>query len=158
MLYFICPFQSFIVILVGYHHQYNYSPLQEWGFELPDESISNNATVRYTDFLLAVASGRVEGEKVPGKIATPFERTKVAAYILGAMAPCMRLYSSISNEIQALLGPDDSSHIYRKWIDSYSSQNFEVRHIIICITSRFGSICFEVAGDIYIISTQWSSF
>ncbi|KAG6658864.1 hypothetical protein CIPAW_04G190900 [Carya illinoinensis] len=41
------------------------------------------------------------------------------------MAPCMRLYSSISREIQALLVPDDRSHIYKKWIDSYSSQNFE---------------------------------
>ncbi|KAG2713736.1 hypothetical protein I3760_04G189300 [Carya illinoinensis] len=99
--------------------------VREWGFELPDESSSNNATVKYTDFLMAAASGRVEGEKVPGKIATPFERTKVAAYILGAMAPCMRLYSSISREIQALLVPDDRSHIYKKWIDSYSSQNFE---------------------------------
>ncbi|XP_062148913.1 bifunctional TH2 protein, mitochondrial-like [Alnus glutinosa] len=99
--------------------------VREWGFEPPDESISDNARVKYIEFLLAAASGRVEGETVPDKIATPFERTKVAAYTLGAMAPCMRLYSFISREIQALLHPDDSGHIYKKWIESYSSQTFE---------------------------------
>ncbi|XP_030934129.1 bifunctional TH2 protein, mitochondrial-like [Quercus lobata] len=99
--------------------------VQEWGFELPDESIPISATVKYTDFLLAAASGRIEGEKVPGKIATPFERTKIAAYTLAALGPCMRLYAYISSEIQALLKPDDSNHLYKKWIDSYSSQNFE---------------------------------
>ncbi|XP_041005515.1 bifunctional TH2 protein, mitochondrial-like isoform X1 [Juglans microcarpa x Juglans regia] len=99
--------------------------VREWGFELPDEKVSSDATVKYTDFLLAAASGRVQGENVPGKIATPFERTKVAAYILGAIAPCMRLYSSISREIQAVLVPADNSHIYKKWLDSYSSKTYE---------------------------------
>lgn len=122
--------------------------MQEWGFELTDESISNNATVKYTEFLLAAASGRVEGEKVPGKIATPFERTKVAAYILGAMAPCMRLYYSISREIQALLAPDDRSHIYKKWIDSYSSQNFEVCYCF----AFFVRYVLNLLGEIYVIS------
>ncbi|OMO98144.1 Thiaminase-2/PQQ biosynthesis protein C [Corchorus capsularis] len=84
-----------------------------------------NATVKYIDFLLATASGRIEGEKVPGKIATPFEKTKVAAYTLCAIAPCMTLFSFINKEIQALLDPNDSSHIYKKWIDDYCSQNFE---------------------------------
>ena len=82
------------------------------------------------DFLLATASGRIEGEKVPGKIATPFEKTKIAAYTLGAVAPCMRLFAFINKEIQALLDPNDSSHIYKKWIDHYCSQNFEVHQII----------------------------
>ncbi|XVF81069.1 hypothetical protein PTKIN_Ptkin15bG0126800 [Pterospermum kingtungense] len=98
---------------------------QEWGFELSEESRVTNATVKYTDFLLATASGRIEGEKVPGKIATPFEKTKIAAYTLGAIAPCMRLFAFINKEIQALLDPNDSCHIYKKWIDHYCSQNFE---------------------------------
>lgn len=103
------------------------SLVREWGFELPEESSTMaNATVKYTDFLLATASGRIEGEKVPGKIATPFEKTKVAAYTLGAIAPCMRLFAFINKEIQALLDPNDSSHIYKKWIDHYCSQHFEV--------------------------------
>ncbi|XVE77993.1 hypothetical protein DITRI_Ditri13aG0108400 [Diplodiscus trichospermus] len=101
------------------------SLVREWGFELPKESTLTNATVKYSDFLLATASGRIEGEKVPGKIATPFERTKIAAYTLGAIAPCMRLFAFINKEIQALLDPNDSSHIYKKWIDYYCTQNFE---------------------------------
>jgi len=132
MLNFIRPLQCFLLnYSFGYQLQYDIYKItmQEWGYE----SISDNARVKYIEFLLAAASGRVEGETVPDKIATPFERTKVAAYTLGAMAPCMRLYSFISREIQALLHPDDSGHIYKKWIESYSSQTFEVRHIISCI-------------------------
>ncbi|KAF2307145.1 hypothetical protein GH714_025106 [Hevea brasiliensis] len=105
----------------------NYETIvHEWGFELPPESTSIVATANYADFLLATASGKVEGEKVPGKIATPFERIKLAAYTLGAMAPCIRLYASICKEIHHLLDPEDSSHIYRKWVDNYCSENFEV--------------------------------
>ena len=103
--------------------------MQEWGFELPKESIFYEATHKYTDFVLATASGKVEGEKFPGKIATPFEKTKLAAYTLGALAPCLRLYAFISKEIQALLGPLESDHIYKKWIESLCSQKFEV-----CVT------------------------
>ncbi|MBA0732797.1 hypothetical protein Gogos_016863 [Gossypium gossypioides] len=101
------------------------SLVREWGFELPEERSLTNATVKYTDFLSATASGRIEGERVPGKLATPFEKTKVAAYTLGAIAPCMRLFAFINKEIQALLDPNDSTHIYKKWIDHYCSENFE---------------------------------
>ncbi|KAK9282287.1 hypothetical protein L1049_005201 [Liquidambar formosana] len=100
------------------------SVVLEWGFELPKESAPDDATCKYTDFLLATASGKV-GEKYPGKIATPFEKTKVAAYTFGAMVPFIKLYGFISDKIQAVLDPDDSSHIYKKWIDSYSSKKFE---------------------------------
>lgn len=91
----------------------------------------NSATVKYTDFLLATASGKVEGVKGPGKLATPFEKTKLAAYTLGAMTPCMKLYAFIGNELQALLGSNKSSgHLYKKWVDNYSSEGFQVRTII----------------------------
>ncbi|KAJ0111985.1 hypothetical protein Patl1_01692 [Pistacia atlantica] len=101
------------------------SLLQEWGFELPEECITNNATLKYTDFLLATASGKVEGEKVLGKIETPFEKTKVAAYTIGAISPCLRLFAFITKEIQPLLDPNDSSHVYKKWVEYYCSENFE---------------------------------
>ena len=104
--------------------------MQEWGFELPSDSISDNATVKYTDFLLATAAGKVEGEKFRVKIATPFEKTKLAAYTLAAIGPCLRLYAFISKEILALEDPDQSNHIYKKWVDSLSSQKFEVCQII----------------------------
>ncbi|KAL5863765.1 hypothetical protein ACOSQ3_001279 [Xanthoceras sorbifolium] len=99
--------------------------VREWGFELPKESITNNAAVKYTDFLGATALGKVEGERAL-KIETPFEKIKIAAYILGAISPSMRLFAVITKEIQALLDPNDSSHIYKKWIDTYCSQDFEV--------------------------------
>lgn len=100
--------------------------MQEWGFELTEEGGMDVAAVKYTDFLLATASGKIEGEKVPGKIATPFEWTKVAAYTLAAMAPCLRLYTFICQEINGLLNPDDNTHVYKKWINHYSSPDFEV--------------------------------
>ncbi|PRQ41658.1 putative aminopyrimidine aminohydrolase [Rosa chinensis] len=98
--------------------------VQEWGLDAKDISISS-AAVKYTEFLLATASGKVEGVKGPGKLATPFERTKVAAYTLGAMTPCMRLYAFIGKEFKALLDPKDDTHPYKKWIDNYSSESFQ---------------------------------
>lgn len=104
----------------------NIWPIQEWGLDLAKGSSVNSATVKYTDFLLATASGKVEGVKAPGKLATPFEKTIVAAYTLGAMTPCMRLYSYLGKEFEALLDPIDGSHPYKKWIDNYSSDSYEV--------------------------------
>lgn len=102
--------------------------IQEWGSDLAKESSVNSATVKYTEFLLATASGKVEGVKGPGKLATPFEKTKVAAYTLGAMTPCMRLYAYLGKELEALLDLYEGSHPYRKWIENYSSEGFQVRH------------------------------
>lgn len=99
--------------------------IQEWGADLVKENIFNSATVKYTDFLLATSSGKIEGLKVPGKLATPFERTKIAAYTLGAMTPCMRLYAFIGKELQALLESGETNHPYKKWIQSYSSDGFQ---------------------------------
>ncbi|KAM1549725.1 hypothetical protein EV2_011003 [Malus domestica] len=99
--------------------------VKEWGLQGAKETPINSAAVKYTDFLLATASGKVEGVKGPGKLATPFERTKVAAYTLGAMTPCMRLYAFLGKEFKALLDPSKGSHLYLKWIDSYSSESFQ---------------------------------
>ncbi|XP_062084338.1 bifunctional TH2 protein, mitochondrial isoform X2 [Humulus lupulus] len=99
--------------------------VQEWASDLAKEDVVNSATVKYTDFLLATASGKVEGVKAPGKLATPFERTKVAAYTLGAMTPCMRLYAFLGKEFQELLKDNEDSHPYQKWIDNYSSESFQ---------------------------------
>lgn len=89
--------------------------------------------IKYTDFLLAAASGESVREKFPGKFATPFEKTKLAAYALAAMAPSMRIQSFLSKEIQAVLEPDENNHLYKKWIDSLASKKFEVCFIIINI-------------------------
>ncbi|XP_076901897.1 bifunctional TH2 protein, mitochondrial-like [Bidens hawaiensis] len=101
------------------------SIVQEWGFELPAGNISDRAMIKYTDFLLAAASGESVREKFPGKFATPFEKTKLSAYALAAMAPSMRIQSFLSKEIQAVLEPDENNHLYKKWIDSLASKKFE---------------------------------
>lgn len=107
-------------------HSEDYYFTQEWGFNPAEEIAPNSATVKYTEFLLATASGKVEGEKSLGKIATPFEKTKIAAYALGAMTPCMRLYAFLGKEIRELVSPGEVDHPYKKWIDTYSSDDFEV--------------------------------
>lgn len=86
--------------------------------------------IKYTDFLLATASGKAVGERFPGTLATPFEKTKLSAYALAAMAPSMRIQSFLSKEIQSVLEPDENIHLYKKWIDSLASQKFEVCLII----------------------------
>lgn len=103
--------------------------MQEWGLHGAKKAAINSAAAKYIDFLLATASGKVGGVKGPGKLATPFEKTKVAAYTLGAMTPCMRLYAFLGKEFKALLDPNEGSHPYKKWIDNYSSESFQVRHI-----------------------------
>ncbi|KAM3290009.1 bifunctional TH2 protein, mitochondrial isoform X2 [Capsicum chacoense] len=97
--------------------------LKEWGIDLAKECTLNPATAKYTDFLSATASGKVEGVKA-AKLATPFERTKLAAYTLGAMTPCMRLYAYIGKELQVFL-EGEKTHPYKKWIDSYASEDFQ---------------------------------
>ncbi|XP_009616741.1 bifunctional TH2 protein, mitochondrial-like isoform X1 [Nicotiana tomentosiformis] len=99
--------------------------VREWGFELPNNSTCDSATVRYTDFLLATAAGKVEGEKFTGKIVTPFEKTRLAAYALSVIAPCMRLYSFLSKEIKSVLVPEENNNIYERWIDCLCSESFE---------------------------------
>ncbi|GAV87994.1 TENA_THI-4 domain-containing protein/HAD domain-containing protein [Cephalotus follicularis] len=106
------------------------SLVPEWSFQLSQEeekeeeeygSTPTSATLKYTDFLMATASG-----KVGGNLLTPFERTKVSAYTLAAMAPCISLCAYISKEIQGFLGPHNgTNHIYKKWVDNYCSLEFE---------------------------------
>ncbi|CAI0448976.1 unnamed protein product [Linum tenue] len=97
----------------------------DWGIDPAKEVIATSATVKYTDFLLATASGKVEGVKGPGKLATPFERTKIAAYTIAAMTPCMRLYAFLGKELQTLVDLKDGSHPYKKWIENYSCGSFQ---------------------------------
>ncbi|CAL5208431.1 unnamed protein product [Lathyrus oleraceus] len=101
------------------------SLVKEWGLDLAKEHGISSATVKYTDFLLATASGKIEGLKSSGKLATPFEKTKIAAYTLGAMSPCMRLYAHLGEKIKKLPVSNESTHPYSKWIDNYSSDGFQ---------------------------------
>lgn len=97
--------------------------------DLAKEHSINSATVKYTDFLLATASGKIEGLKSSGKLATPFEKTKIAAYTLSAMSPCMRLYAFLGKKFKELLDSNETTHPFSKWIDNYSSDDFQVCHV-----------------------------
>ncbi|KAI3819032.1 hypothetical protein L1987_12854 [Smallanthus sonchifolius] len=98
---------------------------QEWGFDVSKETLPNSATIKYTDFLLATASGKIEGLKSPENIKTPFEKTKVAAYTICAMVPCMRLYAFIGKKLQSVVDINGNFHPYKKWIDNYSCETFQ---------------------------------
>ncbi|KAJ8639094.1 hypothetical protein MRB53_015788 [Persea americana] len=122
----ICELKKGVLEAMRMHDSFvQKSIMQEWGIDLAKETTPNSATVKYTGFLLATASGKVEGGKDPGKIATPFEKTKIAAYTLGAMTPCMRLYAFLGKKLQPCLDPVETSPLYRKWIDKYASESFE---------------------------------
>ncbi|KAH9308063.1 hypothetical protein KI387_035974, partial [Taxus chinensis] len=98
---------------------------EAYGVELAKECSPNVATVKYTDFLLATAAGKVEGGKGPSRSVTPFEKTKIAAYTVGAMTPCMRLYAFLGQEVFKIVKDEFSDHPYKQWIETYSSANFE---------------------------------
>ncbi|XP_023738488.1 bifunctional TH2 protein, mitochondrial isoform X1 [Lactuca sativa] len=110
---------------VLYELRHHASFVQEWGVDLSKETTPNAATTKYTNFLLATASGKVEGVKGPGELATPFEKTKVAAYTLSAMAPFMRLYVFLGNELKSFVDVDGDEHPYKKLIHKYSSESYQ---------------------------------
>lgn len=101
------------------------SVLEEWGIDSTKEIGPTPTTKRYTDFLLATAAGKVEGVKGAGKIVTPFEKTKIAAYTLGAIAPITRLYAFLGKELKKFINFDENGFLYKKWINNYSSENYE---------------------------------
>ncbi|ONK73663.1 uncharacterized protein A4U43_C04F33970 [Asparagus officinalis] len=105
------------------------SVMKEWGVDPNKEIAPNPATLKYTEFVLATAKGKVDGGKGPGQIATPFEKTKIAAYAISAMTPCMRLYAHLGKELQMFLPHDGGDHPYKKWIDYYSSKSFEAETV-----------------------------
>ncbi|GKA74630.1 bifunctional TH2 protein, mitochondrial-like protein isoform X1 [Tanacetum coccineum] len=98
---------------------------QEWGLDVSKETMPNSATLKYTDFLLATASGKIEGVNSLAILTTPFEKTKVSAYTIGAMVPCMRLYAFIGRKLESLVNIYGNHHPYKKWIDNYASEGFQ---------------------------------
>ncbi|XP_062195677.1 bifunctional TH2 protein, mitochondrial-like isoform X1 [Phragmites australis] len=98
--------------------------LSEWGVDPTKEIPPSPATTKYTDFLLATAAGKVDGAKGSDKMVTPFEKTKIAAYTVGAMTPCMKLYAYLGKELTVFLKQDEN-HPYKKWVNTYGSSDFE---------------------------------
>ena len=73
-----------------------------WDIDLHQEP--DAATSAYTDFVLAVAALEPVG------------------HIAAAMAPCMRLYAYLGQQLAAQTKPENP---YREWVMTYSSPEFE---------------------------------
>ncbi|MCO5591032.1 hypothetical protein L7F22_045008 [Adiantum nelumboides] len=101
--------------------QLHSSYAEAWGVDLSIASHPNEATVKYTEFLLATASSeeRKKGER------TSLDRQRLAAFTVGALTPCMRLYAFLGQEIKKSLGEDSPDTSYHQWIDTYSSKEFQ---------------------------------
>lgn len=95
--------------------------MQELGSNLPKQHTSCVGIIKYTDFLLDTISGKVELIQVTWK-------RMIAAHTLCAIIPCMRLYYHLLRKIKDTLDPSDTIHPFKKLIDHYSSQDFEVCH------------------------------
>jgi len=96
---------------------------REWGVDLAAVE-PGAATRRYTDFLLATAWGSNIGA------------------IAVAMAPCMRLYLFLGQQLAQKGIPD---HRYSDWIRTYSSQEFDhlaekLEKLVDCYASATASV------------------
>lgn len=77
---------------------------KRWSVDLAGV-VPGDATLAYTDFLLATASLESAGETC------------------AAMAPCMRLYSFLGHELER--GGVDTGNPYVEWVETYSDPEFE---------------------------------
>ncbi len=99
---------------LGLHRSY----AERWDISLEPEPLAS--TRAYTDFLLRVASLEPVG------------------HIAAAMAPCMRLYAWLGQQLAATLVPESP---YREWVETYSSPDLDA------LASRLESLLDGYAGD-----------
>lgn len=83
---------------LGLHRSY----AERWGADLAVDPAP--ATRAYTDFLLRVAA------------------LEPAGAICAAMAPCMRLYAWLGQQLAPVAAPDSP---YREWVDTYAAPEFD---------------------------------
>ncbi|XP_024018413.1 bifunctional TH2 protein, mitochondrial [Morus notabilis] len=121
--------------------------VQELGSNLPKQHTSCVTIIKYTDFLLDTISGKAELIQVTWK-------RMIAAHTLCAIIPCMRLYYHLLRKIKDILDPSDTIHPYKKLIDHYSSQDFEVlvtqtEDVLEKLSNRFTRDEIEVMERLY---------
>lgn len=103
---------------------------QAWGLDTSATKILPNvATTTYTDFLLETAAGRISGgvERDAGAFEGESKKaigknSRLAAFTIAAMTPCMRLYAFLGCQLQGY----SPGRGLKTWIDTYSSDNFKV--------------------------------
>ncbi|KAK8957855.1 hypothetical protein KSP39_PZI000577 [Platanthera zijinensis] len=107
-------------------YRLNNSIAQDLGIFPTQEVLTNPAIMKYTCFLSDISDGKINGEKVTDQIVTTSEMTRIAAYTVGAVAPCMRLYAFLSREFEPFLSLYGSDRpYYKNWMNIYSPLNFE---------------------------------
>eukprot|EP00250_Pteridium_aquilinum_P017722 c23753_g1_i1 orf=372-2159(-) len=97
------------------------SYVEAWGVEVSTDSKPTEATLKYKEFLLRIAAGK---ESTTAE-DTSLGRRKLAAFTIGAMTPCMRLYAFLGQEIAKHMDEKFSDSPYHKWVDTYSAESFE---------------------------------
>lgn len=107
-------------------YKLNNSIVQDLEIDPTKVVLTNPAIMKYTCFLSDISDGKMNGEKVTDQVVTTSEMTRIAAYTVGAVAPCMRLYTYLSREFEPFLNLSGSDHpYYTTWMNFYSPSNFE---------------------------------
>jgi len=98
------------------------------GIEM-DEVAGGEATLAYTEFLLATAALRGVAETC------------------AAMTPCMRLYAHLGSTLAARGGPADNP--YRRWIDTYADPGFGA------LVGRLEGLLDRYGGDVCTVRSAY---
>ncbi len=91
---------------------------ERWGVSLEPEPLPSTRT--YCDFLLRTAS------------------LEPAGHTAAAMAPCMRLYAFLGQQLALTLNPESP---YREWVETYSSRDLEA------LASRLDGLLDRFGGE-----------
>ncbi|RZC58400.1 hypothetical protein C5167_005707 [Papaver somniferum] len=103
--------------------QWHASFIQECDLDPTAETTQHSVTAKYVNFLLATASGNQD--MVHLEIPTPAEKLKIAAHVLSAITPCVRVSATLAKLIKPLTRRNKRPRRFNMWIDRYSSAEFE---------------------------------
>ncbi|KAI3976793.1 hypothetical protein MKX01_008651 [Papaver californicum] len=103
--------------------QWHATFIQECDLAPTAETTQHSVTAKYVKFLLATASGNLD--MVHLEIPSPAERLKIAAHVLSAITPCVRLSATLAKLIKPVTRPNKRPRQFNMWIDRYSSDEFE---------------------------------
>ncbi|CAI9279795.1 unnamed protein product [Lactuca saligna] len=96
--------------------------------------------IKYIDFLLATTSGKAVAERFHGKLAAPFEKTKLSAYALAAMVESAvlseELMQGFDHETAAVVVARLTSY-KMEMEESFDATRWIDRNLI-CLCSKFG--------------------
>ncbi|XP_026379291.1 bifunctional TH2 protein, mitochondrial-like [Papaver somniferum] len=103
--------------------QWHASFIQECDLDPTAETTQHSVTAKYVNFLLATASGNQD--MVHLEIPTPAEKLKIAAHVLSAITPCVRVSATLAKLIKPLTRRNKRPRRFNMSIDRCSSDEFE---------------------------------